>query len=95
MRFETLGSPDRPAALFFHAMGVTGASSEPVASCLQDRYDCILPTSTVYCTGQRYAGKADEVRQIETFLHQRGVRRSMCPLMADSLHRSSNRPAGS
>ena len=75
MRFEALGSPNRPAVLFFHAMGVTGASSEPVASCLQDRYDCILPTSTVYCTGQRYAGKADEVRQIETFLHQRGVRR--------------------
>ncbi|MFQ9152983.1 MAG: hypothetical protein ACLR6B_17420 [Blautia sp.] len=35
--------------LFFHAMGVTGASSEPIARYLQDRYFCILPTSTVYC----------------------------------------------
>ena len=44
--------------LFFHAMGVTGASSEPIARYLQDRYFCILPTSTVYCEGQKYVSKA-------------------------------------
>ena len=49
MLFETFGNRQNPAVLFFHAMGVTGASSEPVARCLQDRYFCILPTSTVYC----------------------------------------------
>ncbi len=61
--------------MFFHAMGVTGASSQPVARYLQDRYFCILPTSTVYCPGQRYNGKADEVRQVEAFLREQGVER--------------------
>lgn len=75
MLFETLGDRSKPAVLFFHAMGVTGKSSEPVAKLLQDRYFCILPTSTVYCRGQKYAGKADEVRQIEAFLQNCGVRR--------------------
>lgn len=75
MRFETLGDKGRPAVLFFHAMGVTGASSRPVAAHLQDRYFCILPTSTVYCAGQKYIGKADEVRQVETFLRAQGVDR--------------------
>lgn len=52
MQFETLGDAEAPAILFFHAMGVTGASSEPVAKNLQARYFCILPTSTVYCAGR-------------------------------------------
>ena len=75
MQFETSGDRKKPAVLFFHAMGVTGASSEPVVRYLQDRYFCILPTSTVYCEGQRYAGKADEVRQVEDLLRQQGVER--------------------
>ena len=49
MLFQTYGDRRNPAVLFFHAMGVTGASSEPIARYLQDRYFCILPTSTVYC----------------------------------------------
>ena len=73
MLFETFGSPAAPAVLFFHAMGVTGASSEPVARSLAAQYFCILPTSTVYCAGQKYVSKADEVRQIEAFLHAQGV----------------------
>lgn len=44
MIFKTLGDPQAPAVLFFHAMGVTGGSSEPVAQHLQDKYFCILPT---------------------------------------------------
>ena len=75
MQFETFGSKDAPAVLFFHAMGVTGASSEPVARYLQEKYFCILPTSTVYCEGQKYAGKADEIRQVEMFLTSQGVTR--------------------
>ena len=59
MRFETIGNPQNPAVLFFHAMGVTGASSEPVARYLQQNYYCILPTSSVYCAGQKYSSKAD------------------------------------
>ena len=73
MLFQTYGEKSRPAVLFFHAMGVTGASSEPVAKYLQERYFCILPTATVYCAGQRYIGKADEVRQVEDFLREQGV----------------------
>ena len=49
-------------------MGVTGASSEPIARYLQDRYFCILPTSTVYCEGHKYVSKLDEIRQVEDFL---------------------------
>ena len=68
MLFETKGAKGSPAVLFFHAMGVTGASSERVAECLQDKYFCIMPTSTVYCEGQKYISKADEIRQVEEFL---------------------------
>ena len=75
MLFQTYGDRKNPAVLFFHAMGVTGESSRPVAEYLQERYFCILPTSTVYCEGQRYVGKADEVRQVEDFLRQQRVER--------------------
>ena len=75
MLFETFGDKKNPAVLFFHAMGVTGESSEPVAKYLQDRYFCILPTSTVYCTGQKYISKGDEVRQVEEYLKSQGVER--------------------
>ena len=67
MLFQTYGDRRNPAVLFFHAMGVTGASSEPIARYLQDRYFCILPTSTVYCEGQKYVSKADEIRRWRTF----------------------------
>ena len=75
MRFETLGDSSDPAVLFFHAMGVTGASSERVARCLAGRYFCVMPTSTVYCKGQRYVSREDEVRQVEAYLRGRGVER--------------------
>ena len=75
MLFQTYGDRRNPAVLFFHAMGVTGASSEPIAKYLQDRYFCILPTSTVYCEGQKYVSKLDEIRQVEDFLHRQGVER--------------------
>ena len=73
MLFQTYGDRKNPAVLFFHAMGVTGSSSEPIARYLQDRYFCILPTSTVYCKGQKYVSKANEVRQVEEYLKSRGV----------------------
>ena len=73
MLFQTYGKRNHPAVLFFHAMGVTGESSEPVANYLQDRYFCILPTSTVYCEGQKYVSKADEIRQVEDYLHGQNV----------------------
>ena len=75
MLFQIYGDRRNPAVLFFHAMGVTGASSEPIAKYLQDRYFCILPTSTVYCEGQKYVSKLDEIRQVEDFLHRQGVER--------------------
>lgn len=73
MTFETLGAPSNPAVLFFHAMGVVGASSRPVSEQLKEQYFCILPTSTVYCPGQTYQSKADEMRQVETFLQSQGI----------------------
>ena len=56
----------------FSRNGRDGESSEPVANYLQDRYFCILPTSTVYCKGQKYVSKADEVRQVEEYLKSQG-----------------------
>lgn len=73
MLFETMGTKGAPAVLFFHAMGVTGSSSEHVAEHLKDKFFCIMPTSTVYCEGQKYVSRADELRQIEEFLHQNGI----------------------
>ncbi|HAB00599.1 MAG TPA: hypothetical protein DCE08_03775 [Ruminococcaceae bacterium] len=84
MLFETLGEKQNPAVLFFHAMGVTGASSEPVARNLQDKYFCILPTSTVYCEGQKYLDKSDEVHQLENFLQREGVK-SLALVVASSI----------
>ena len=75
MLFQTMGQSSSPAVLFFHAMGVVGASSEPLAAKLQQEYFCIMPTSTVYCPGQKYVSKADEIRQVEAFLHEQGVHR--------------------
>ncbi len=73
MIFNTMGNKLNPAILFFHAMGVTGDSSIPVADFLKEQYYCIMPTSTVYCAGQKYIGKADEIRQIENFLRKQGI----------------------
>ena len=73
MKFKTLGNRNHPAVLFFHAMGATGESREPVANYLQDRYFCILPTSTVYCKGQKYVSKENEVYQVEEYLKLQGV----------------------
>ena len=75
MRFKTIGNRDNPAILFFHAMGVVGESSLPVAEWLKDRFYCILPTSTVYCAGQKYISKQEELRQVEEFLRDRGIRK--------------------
>ena len=75
MLFKTLGQSTNPAVLFFHAMGVVGDSSEPVADVLKQHYFCIMPTSTVYCPGQKYISKADEIRQVEAFLKEQGIPR--------------------
>ena len=84
MKFETFGNRNNPAVLFFHAMGVTGESGEPVASYLRDCYFCILPTSTVYCTEQKYVSKADEIQQVERFLKEQGVK-SLAMVVASSI----------
>ena len=75
MIIETLGKETNPAILFFHAMGVTGSSSLPVAEHLKENYFCIMPTSTVYCQGQTYVSKAEEVRQVEEFLEAHKIRK--------------------
>ena len=49
MLFKTIGDKTKPSILFFHGMGLTGDSSEPIAENLKDKYYIIMPTSTVYC----------------------------------------------
>ena len=67
MVFKTTGNKSNSVILFFHAMGVTGESSMPVAEKMAEKYYCIMPTSTVYCSGQRYQSKRDEIQQIVRF----------------------------
>lgn len=74
MVFKTMGNKSNPVILFFHAMGVTGDSSMPVAEKLAEKYYCVMPTSTVYCTGQKYLSKSDEVQQIIKFLENDGIK---------------------
>ena len=74
MEFRTMGNKANPAILFFHAMGVTGDSSVPVAEHLPEKYYCIMPTSTVYCTGQKYRSKSDEVQQIINYLQKQEIK---------------------
>ncbi len=75
MLFKTLGDKQNPAVLFFHAMGVVGESNEPVAENLKVDYFCIMPTSTVYCEGQKYISKNDEIKQVEKFLYEQGIKK--------------------
>ena len=64
MVFKTTGNKSNPVILFFHAMGVTRESSMPVAEKMAGKYYCVMSTSTVYCSGQRYQSKRDEIQQI-------------------------------
>lgn len=84
MNFETMGNPKNPVILFFHAMGVTGKSNERIAKYLTENYFCILPTSTVYCKGQDYLSKFEEIKQLESFLNQLQIK-SIDLLVASSI----------
>ena len=84
MIFKTLGNPEHPAVLFFHAMGVTGESSLLVAEHLKEEFFVILPTSTVYCPNQIYLSKEDEIRQVTEFLNAHHVSR-LSMVIASSL----------
>ena len=74
MVFKTTGNKSGPVVLFFHAMGVTGESSMPVADKMAGKFYCIMPTSTVYCSGQRYCSKRDEVQQMVRFLEKHEIK---------------------
>lgn len=71
--FKTVGNVNNPAIIFFHAMRVTGDSNDRVVEYLKDRYYCNLPTSTVYCKNQKYISKNDEIKQVESFLKEKGI----------------------
>lgn len=74
MVFKTTGNKSNSVILFFHVMGVTGESSMLVAEKMAEKYYCIMPTSTVYCSGQRYQSKRDEIQQIVRFLGNHGIK---------------------
>lgn len=42
MVFKTTGNKSNSVILFFHAMGVTGESSMPVAEKMAEKYYCII-----------------------------------------------------
>lgn len=67
MVFKTTGNKSNSVILFFHAMGVTGESSMPVAEKMAEKYYCIMPTSTVYCSGQRYQSKEMRYNRLYDF----------------------------
>ena len=73
MKFQILGDKRNPVILFFHAMGVTGESNYRIAKYLKKNYFCVMPTSTVYCSSQKYISKQEEIRQIEEYLHKEGI----------------------
>ena len=73
MKFQAMGDPQNPVILFFHAMGVTGESSFRVAEYLQEKYFCVMPTSTVYCPDQNYISKQEEIHQVEDYLRKKGI----------------------
>lgn len=73
MTFLTVGDRKKDTVLFFHATGVTGDSSLPVAEYLKERYYCILPTSTVYTRSAKYVSKEEEVREVLSFLYNEGI----------------------
>ena len=74
MVFKTIGKKSTPVILFFHAMGVTGENSMPVAEKMAEKFYCVMPTSTVYCSGQKYRSKREEVQQIVRFLENQGIK---------------------
>ena len=76
MVFKTIGNKSNPVILFFHAMGVIGESSMPVAEKMKEKYYCIMPTSTVYCAGQEYRSKTDEIQQILKFLKEKEIKKN-------------------
>ena len=43
MEFKIVGDLSNRDILFFHAMGVVGDSSQPIANELTAKYYCILP----------------------------------------------------
>ena len=73
MIIKTMGNPKNQVILFFHAMGVDADSSLGVVEYLKDAYFCIMPTATIYCKGQQYISKDDEVRQVDQFLKEHQI----------------------
>lgn len=82
--FKTLGEKTNPAIIFFHALGVTGDSSIPVAKYLKDLYYIIMPTSTAFCKDQIYISKLDEVKQVNDFLKSKSCILRWRPICSNS-----------
>ena len=51
MVFKTIGNKSNPVILFFHAMGVIGESSMPVAEKMKEKYYCRNALMQTYIHG--------------------------------------------
>ena len=73
MKYFEFGQEHPELMVMLHGGGVCYRGALPVAEYLKDRYYCMMPTSTVYCAGQNYVSKADELRQLEAYLAEQQI----------------------
>ncbi len=73
MQVTTMGMPGKPVILCFHALGVNGRSNERWARYLQEDCFIVNPTMSMFCPGETYISKRDEISQVERELDRLGV----------------------
>lgn len=73
MEFLTQGNAEKPAILFFHALGVTGEIYTRIAQYLCNDFFLIMPTSTAFCANEIYRNKKREIQEIEAFLTSHAI----------------------
>lgn len=73
MQVSTMGTPGNPIILCFHALGVDGSSNERFARYLQDTHFIIMPTLSMFCAGEVYQSKQDEIAQLNAWLDAHNI----------------------
>ncbi len=73
MQVSTMGTPGNPVILCFHALGVDGSSNERFARYLQDTHFIVNPTLSMFCPGESYQSKQDEIAQLNAWLDAHSI----------------------